>query len=154
MLYTFEKDSKSRALKKHENYIWGSAHLKLSWCYFIISIIIIPCYFSLAKFVSFGSQTQSWIGQKIFFFVWEDYFCKHIERILVLSASAERPLNEEKHYQWYHIYIFFSWCFNSIVITTNNDYNFDACFRLNHSNSRHSRKTQAGHCSGGPVWSR
>ena len=30
MLYTFEKDSKSRALKKRENYIWCSAHLKLS----------------------------------------------------------------------------------------------------------------------------
>ena len=46
------------------------------------------------------------IGQKNFFFVWEDYFCEHIERILVLSASAERPLNEEKHYDI--IYIFFS----------------------------------------------
>ena len=55
---------------------------------------------------------------KKFFFVWEDYFCEHIERILVLCTSAERPLNEEKHYQWYHIYFFFSWCFNSIVITS------------------------------------
>ena len=148
MLYTFEKDSKSRALKEHGNYIWGSSHLKLLWCYFIIFIIIIPWWFWPSKVCKLWLSDTVMIGQKNCF---EDYFCKHIERILVLSASVERPLNEEKHYDIIFVFFLLMLQFYSYY---HNDYNFDACFRLNHSNSRHSRKTQAGHCSGGPVWSR